>query len=78
MLALFYFNWRTWFQIIFSKSWRNDKLLNFSQSWDIILYLVEGDFEKDSGSIKNCGRWSDTLDDMFPDIAILLIGIGIL
>ena len=78
MLTLFWFNWRTWFQFIFSKSWRNDWLLNFSQSWDIMLYLVGGDFEKNSGSIKNCGRWSDILDQMFPDIALLTSGFGIL
>ena len=39
----------------------NDWLLKFSQSWNIILYFVEGEFEKKSGSINNCGRWSDIL-----------------
>ena len=34
-------------------------------------YLVGGDFEKNSGGIKNYGRWSDILDEMFPDIALL-------
>ena len=43
-----------------------------------MLYLVGGDFEKNSGSIKNCGRWSDILDEMFPDIALLTSVFGIL
>ena len=43
-----------------------------------MLYSVGGDFEKNSGSIKNCGRWSDILDEMFPDIALLTSGFGIL
>ena len=55
----------------------NDWLLNFSQSWDIMLYLVGEDIEKNSGSIKNCGRWSGILDEMFPDIALLTKGFGI-
>ena len=33
-----------------------------------MLHLVGGDFEKNSGIIKNCGRWSDILDEMFPDM----------
>ena len=41
-------------------------------------YLVGGDFEKNSGSIKNCGRWSDILDEMFPEIALLTSVFGIL
>ena len=43
-----------------------------------MLYLVGGDFEKNSGSIKNCGRWFDIPDEMFPDIALLTNGLGIL
>ena len=67
-----------WFQLIYSKSSRNDWLLNFSQSWDIMLYSVGGKFEKNSGSIKNCGRWFDILDEMFPDIALFTSGFDIL
>ena len=78
MLTLCWFNWRTWFQLIFSKSSRNDWLSNFSQSWDIMLYLVGGEFGKKSGCIKNCGRWSDILDGMFPDIALFTSGFAIL
>ena len=33
---------------------------------------------KKSGSIRNCGRWSDILDEMFPEIAVLTNGFGIL
>ena len=43
-----------------------------------MLYLGGGEFEKNSGSIKNCGRWSDILDEMFPDMALLASGFGIL
>ena len=43
-----------------------------------MLYLVGGEFEKNSGSLKNCGRWSEILDEMFPDIALLTSGFGIL
>ena len=43
-----------------------------------MLYLVGGEFEKNSGSIKNCERWSDIHDEMFPDIALLTNGFGIL
>ena len=68
----------TRFQSIFSKSSRNDWLLNFSQPWDIMLYLVVGEFEKNSGSIKNCGNWSDILDEMFLDLEVLTSGFGIL
>ena len=78
MLTFFWFNWSTWLQFVFSKSPRNDWLLNFSQSSDIMLHLVGGDFEKNSGNIKNCGRWSDILDEMFPDIALLTSVFGIL
>ena len=43
-----------------------------------MLYLVRGDFEKNSISIKNCGRWSDILDEMFPGIALSTSVFGIL
>ena len=43
-----------------------------------MLYSVGGEFEKNSCSIKNCGRSSDILDEMFPDIALLTSGFGIL
>ena len=43
-----------------------------------MVYLVGGDFEKNSGSTKNCGRWSDILNEMFPDIALLTSGFSIL
>ena len=43
-----------------------------------MLYLVGRDSEKNSGSIKNCGRLSDVLDEMFPDIALLTSGFGML
>ena len=78
MLILSGFDWRIWFQLIFSKSSKNDWLLNFSHSWDIMLYLVGGELEKKSGSIKNCGRWSNMPDKMFPNIALLASKFGIL
>ena len=77
MLTLSWFNWKTWFQLIFSKSSRNDWLLKISQSWNM-LYFIGGEFEKTSGSIKNCGTWSDIFDEMFPDITLLTSGAGIL
>ena len=77
MLTLSWFNWRTWSQLIFSKSSWNHWLLKFSQSWNIMLYFVGGEFEKKAGSIKNCGRWSNILDEMFPDIVLLTSGLGI-
>ena len=43
-----------------------------------MLYLVGGDFEKNPGSRKNCGRSSNILDEMFPDIALLASGFAIL
>ena len=43
-----------------------------------MLCLVGGEFEKNSGSIKNCGRRSDILDEVFPGIARLASGFGIL
>ena len=43
-----------------------------------MLYFVGGEFAKKSGSIRNCERWSDILDEMFPDIALLTIGLYIL
>ena len=64
----------TWFQLIFSKSSKQDWLLNFSQPWDIMLYLVRGEFEKKSGSIKNCGRWSDILDGCFQALHFWPVG----
>ena len=64
--------------LFFSKSWRNDWLVKFSQSWKIMLYSVGGEFGKSSGSIRNCGRWSSILDEMFPNMAVLTRGIGIL
>ena len=36
-----------------------------------MLYLVGVGLEKKSGSIKNCGRRSDILDKMLPEIAFL-------
>ena len=78
MLTLFRFDWRTWFLLIFSKLWRNDWFLKFFQLLTIMFYLFGGEFEKKSGSIKNCGRWSDILDEMFPDVAVLTSGVGIL
>ena len=36
-----------------------------------MLYLVGAEFEKKSGNIKNCWRWSDILCEMFPEIEIL-------
>ena len=33
---------------------------------------------KISGSIKNRGKWSDILDEMFPKIAVLTTGLGVL
>ena len=77
MLILSWFDWRTWFQLFFSKSSRNDCLLNFSQSWDM-LYLVGGEFEKNSSSIKNCRKWSNIIDEIFPDMALLATGFCIL
>ena len=43
-----------------------------------MLYLVGGKFDKNSGSIKNCGRLSNQLNEMFPGIALLTSGFGIL
>ena len=43
-----------------------------------MLNFVGGELEKKSASIKNCGRWSDVLDEMFWDIAVLTSGLGIL
>ena len=78
MLTLSWFNWSTWFQLIFSKSSRNDWLLKFSQSWNITLHFVGGELEKKFVSIKNCGGWPDILNEMFPDIELLTSGLGIL
>ena len=35
-----------------------------------MLYLIGVKFEHKSGNIKNCGRWSDILNAMFPEIAL--------
>ena len=43
-----------------------------------MLYFVGGEYEKKSGSLKNCGRSSNITDEMFPDIALLTSGLGIL
>ena len=43
-----------------------------------MLYFVGREFARKSGSIRNCGRWSDILIEMFPDIALLTIGLYIL
>ena len=43
-----------------------------------MLYLVGGKFEKNSGSIKTCGRRSNQLNEMFPGITLLTSGFGIL
>ena len=42
------------------------------------LYLVGVEFENKSGNIKNCGRWSDMLNETFPKIVLLTSGLGIL
>ena len=42
------------------------------------LYLVGVEFENKSGNIKNCGRWSDILNETFPKIVLLTSGLGIL
>ena len=43
-----------------------------------MLYLVEVELEKNVGTKNNCGRWSDTLNEIFPEIAVLIYGFGIL
>ena len=48
------------------------------QSSEIMLYLVEVELEKNVGTKNNCGRWSDTLNEIFPEIAVLIYGFGIL
>ena len=41
-------------------------------------YLVGIELGKKSTSIKNCGRWSDIPDEMFPETAIFMNGLGML
>ena len=53
-------------------------MLKFSQSRDKIMYLVAIDLEKKSDSTTTCGRSSDILDELFPEIVILTNGLGIL
>ena len=43
-----------------------------------MLCLVGVEFEKKSGNIKNCGRWSDILNVMFPEITLSASGLGML
>ena len=43
-----------------------------------MLYLVDIEMEKISGSMKNYGRWSDILDEMFPEMVLFSNGLGIL
>ena len=43
-----------------------------------MLYLVGIEVEKISGDMKYCGRWSDVLDEIFPEIMVLTNGLGIL
>ena len=42
------------------------------------MYLVAIDLEKKSDSTTTCGRSSDILDELFPEIVILTNGLGIL
>ena len=39
-------------------------------------HFVGGEFEKKSGIVKNCGRWSDIIDEIFPDIVLLISGFS--
>ena len=43
-----------------------------------MLYLVGIALEKKCDDIKNNGRWSDILDEMFLEIAVLTNGLGII
>ena len=43
-----------------------------------MLYLVDIEMEKISGIMKNYGRWSDILDEMFPEMVLFSNGLGIL
>ena len=43
-----------------------------------MLYLVGVELEKKSFNKKNYGRLSDILNEMFPEIALLSSGLGIL
>ena len=42
-----------------------------------MLCLVGVELEKNSGTKRNCGRWSDTLYETFSEIAVLINGFGI-
>ena len=68
-LTLFWFSWRTWFRLIFSKSARNKWLLKYCQSWGM-LYLVGVEFEKKSGNIWDCEKLSNILNVMLPEIVL--------
>ena len=43
-----------------------------------MLYLVEVELETNSGTKRHCGRYSDTLDETFPEISVLITGFAIL
>ena len=43
-----------------------------------MLYLVDIEMEKISGIMKIYGRWSDILDEMFPEMVLFSNGLGIL
>ena len=43
-----------------------------------MLYLAGAKFEKKSCNIRNCGRWSDILSAMFPEISLFTSGLDIL
>ena len=43
-----------------------------------MLYIVGESFEKKSAGIKNCGKWSDILYDIFPNVAVLTSEFGVL
>ena len=59
--------------IYFFKVFKKWLVAKFSQLWDIMLYLVGGEFQKKPGSMKNFERRSNLLD-----IAFLTSGVGIL
>ena len=42
-----------------------------------MLCLVGVELEKNSGTKRNYGRWSDTRHETFPEIAVLINGFGI-
>ena len=43
-----------------------------------MLYLFGVELEKNSGAKRNCWRWSDALDEICPEVAVLIYGFGIL